>query len=294
MSYMAYTTNPHLPRVRRDAVNLVKYRGWSIRKVARYIGVAPSTVSRWCHHPLGTGWHKIPTQSSRPHSHPKALSREAVAAVFEYRRKYRRCAKVLHYLMEKDGYLVSLSSIERILRRNGLVNHSKWKKWHKYPPRPIPEKPGILVEIDTIHDGPHLDRLYVYTLIDVCSRWAYALPSLKMNTHNSLGFVKRAQLSSPFSFQTLQSDHGAEFSKWFTKRVNEKGLAHRHIHVRSPSENGHLERFNRTLQDECLSRFPRNLSRYRKEIPEYLEWYNNGRPHMGLEMQSPMEVLRSY
>ncbi len=294
MSYMAYTTNPHLPRVRRDAVNLVRYRGWGIRKVARYIGVSPSTVSRWSHHPLGTGWHKIPTQSSRPHSHPKALSAEVVEAVFEYRRKYRRCAKVLHYLMGKDGYIVSLSSIERILRRNGLVSHSKWKKWHKYPPRPRAEKPGILVEIDTIVDGPHLDRLYIYTLLDVFSRWAYALPSLKMNTHNSLGFVKRAQLSSPFSFQTLQSDHGAEFSKWFTKRVNEKGLAHRHIHVRSPSENGHLERFNRTLQDECLSRFPRSLKLYRKEIPEYLEWYNNGRPHMGLEMKSPTEVLRSY
>ena len=36
---MPYTTNPHLPRVRRDAVQLVKYRGWSMRKTARYFGV---------------------------------------------------------------------------------------------------------------------------------------------------------------------------------------------------------------------------------------------------------------
>ncbi len=292
--YMAYSKNPHLPKVRQDAVRLVRYRDWSIRKVARYIGVYPSTVSRWVKLDPTGGWHLIPTRSSRPHHHPRQLPVEMVSAILKYRIQYRRCAEVIHYLLAKDGYQVSLSSIKRVLRRCGLVNHSRWKKWHQYLPRPQPEKPGILVEIDSIVDGVPDDRLYVYTMLDVCSRWSYALPIERINTHRSLMFVKKAQKVSPFEFQTLQSDHGAEFSKWFTKRINEHGLAHRHSRVRTPSDNGHLERFNRTLQEECLNRVSRSLTAWKKEIPDYLRYYNNERPHMALNMKSPIEVLRSY
>jgi transposase InsO family protein len=103
---------------------------------------------------------------------------------------FRRGAEVLHYLLVRDGYAVSLSSVKRTLKRNGLVYPGKWKKWHQYPPRPVPEKPGILVEMDTIVDGPHTDRLYVYTLLDVCSRWAYAAPTDRITTHRSLWFVE--------------------------------------------------------------------------------------------------------
>ena len=175
-----------------------------------------------------------------------------------------------------------------------MVNHSKWKKWHQYPERPLADKPGILVQIDTIWEGIAKERLYVYTLIDVCSRWAHALPTERINTYRSLNFVKQAQEISPFPFNTLQSDHGSEFSKYFTKRINEYGLTHRHSRVRTPSDNGHLERFNRTLQEECLNRIPRNLNRWKKEIPQYLKWYNTKRPHLALAMKTPLEVMQSY
>lgn len=277
-----------------DAVRLVR-QGWSTRKVARYLGFDHSAIVRWMRRaPEDLRARVIPTLSSRPHHHPRELPIKLVDIILGYRRKYHRCAEVLHHLLIKDGYKVGLSSVKRTLKRNNLVYPSKWKKWHQYPVRPIPEKPGILVEIDTIWDGAPVSRLYVYTLLDVCSRWAYALPEIHINTHKSLGFVKGAQQAAPFGFQTMQSDHGSEFSKWFTKKLQERGLAHRHSRVRMPSDNGHLERFNRTIQDECLNRIPRNIRSYQKEIPEYIRYYNYERPHMALEMKSPIEVVRSY
>ena len=175
-----------------------------------------------------------------------------------------------------------------------MVNHSKWKKWHTYPERPLPEKPGLLVEVDTIHDGAHDDRLYIYTLEDVYSRWAFAWPCERISTHHSLHFVEEAQTTAPFLFRTLQSDHGPEFSKWFTKRIVERGIAHRHSRVRTPNDNAHLERFNRTIQDECLARCGRSLTSWRRAIPEYLAFYNGERPHLALDMRSPLEVVQSY
>jgi transposase InsO family protein len=290
---MAYTKNPNLPRVRMKTVLLVR-KGWNIRKVARHTGFSHGAIINWLKKAPPDGRMIIPTLSSRPYSHPKQLSKEKVQKIIDYRMRYRRCAEVIHHLLLRDGVNVSLSSVKRTLKRQGLTYPSKWKRWHSYPPRPLAEKPGILVQIDTIWEGTPNERLYLYTLLDVCSRWGYALPLKKINTHRSLSFIREVQKIAPFKFQTLQSDHGSEFSKWFTKRINEHGLAHRHSRVRTPSDNGHLERFNRTLQEECIYRVPRSLKSWRKEIPEYLHYYNTERPHMGLEMKTPLEVVRSY
>lgn len=292
---MPYTTNPHLPRLRLEAAKLVLDQGWSTRKVACHTGFNQSTIVRWVNYvKLNHVGHTIPTQSSRPHSHPRQLPHNIVDAIVDYRIRHRRCSEVIHYLLLKDGYTVSLSSVKRVIKRAGLIQHSKWKKWHRYEPRPLPEKPGILVEIDTIHDGPHTDRLYIYTMIDVCSRWACAYPLERISAQASWNFVKRIQSHIPFHLQLLQSDHGPEFSKHFKKQLKAHDIHHRHTHIRSPSENGHLERFNRTIQEECLQRIPKTLKAYRKAIPEYLHFYNTERPHMGINMQTPQEVMRSY
>lgn len=292
---MPYTQNPHLPRLRLEAARLVVNEGWSTREVARHTGFNQSTIVRWVQHlRLNHVGHTIPTQSSRPHSHPNQLSREMVERILEYRRTHRRCAQVLHYLLRRDGHDVSLASVKRVLQREGVTRYSKWKRWHRYEPRPLPEKPGVLVEIDTIHDGPTDDRIYIYTMLDVHSRWSYAETLKYISAKASWEFVQSAQEQLPFQLQLLQSDHGSEFSKHFKKQLLVHDILHRHIHVRSPTENGHLERFNRTIQEECLNRIPKTLKAYRKAIPEYLHFYNTERPHMGLNMQTPLEVMRRY
>lgn len=293
--YMPYRTNPHMSRIRLEAAKLVLDKGWSTRKVARHTGFNQSTIVRWVNYvKLNSVGHGIPTKSSRPHSHAKQLSSEMVNTIIAYRKKHRRCAEVLHYLLTQDGYKVSLSSVKRTLKREGLTRYSKWKKWHKYEERPKAEKPGILVQIDTIHDGPHNNRLYIYTMIDVCSRWAFAMPTERIGAEISWQFVQSAKKNLPFEIQLLQSDHGPEFSKHFKKQLVADNLSHRHTHIRSPKENGHLERFNRTIQEECLQRVPKTMKSYQKAISEYLDFYNTERPHMGIEMLTPQKVMQSY
>ena len=289
---MPYTTNQYIPGLRMKAAQLVIHEGWSTREVARYTGYNQSSIVRWVEVARNSNQLVIPTRSSRPHTHPYQLSQEVISHILSLRRERHQCAEILHYRLLSDGYRISLSSVKRVLQRHGLSRYSRWKKWHQYPPRPLAERPGILVEIDTIHDGPHDDRLYVYTMLDVYSRFAQALPTERINTKRSLTFVRTAAL--PFLVTTLQSDHGPEFSKWFTKMVAVDGVAHRHSRVRRPNDNAHLERFNRTIQEECLSRISRNLKSWQKEIPEYLRYYNTERPHMGLHFKTPAEVMQSY
>ena len=62
--HMAYTQNPCLPKVRGDAVELVR-RGWSTRKVARHCGFHQSTIVRWMAKARVRGYGSIPTQKRK-------------------------------------------------------------------------------------------------------------------------------------------------------------------------------------------------------------------------------------
>ncbi len=289
---MTYSTNPHLPRIRMDAVKLVR-AGWSYRKVARHTGFSIGSISAWVKKAESLGHNQlwIPTQSSRPLHHPKELPPAIVQAIVEERLKRNRCAEVVHESLKRRGVVVSLSTVKRTLdRENLLKKRSPWKRPHDATPRPIAENPGDLVEIDTIHILVP-SRFYVYTILDVCTRWAYAAVAERIRVRETLWFVRQAKEVSPFQFRMLQSDHGSEFSQGFTLNV---GTTHRHSRVRTPNDNAHLERFNRTLQEECLDRVPTSIFSYQKALDEYLPYYNNERMHMGLNFKTPNETFRSY
>lgn len=290
---MSYSKNPHLPKVRAEAVKMLR-AGHSSRQVARHFGYSHSAIIKWNRKvpPHFRQYRIIATRSSRPKSHPAALPDEIVRAILDLRAKTGRGADYIHHLLTtRQGLSVSLSSVKRTLKRHGLTRYSKWKKWHQYPPRPLPARPGDLVQVDTVHRHYGGLRLYVYTCLDVHSRWAYAAAVGRIGANRSSIFVRAAVREASFGFQTVQSDHGPEFSKWFTKKLTEAGIAHRHSRVRTPNDNAHLERFNRTIQEECITGLPPKVAVWNRELPGWLHHYNHERPHMGLNWQTPAEVL---
>lgn len=296
---MSYSNNPNLPKVRAEAVKMVR-SGGGVRAVARHFGFSPGTITKWCQKVELEGpltLRAIPTESPRPHHHPNELDEAIVERILKLREETGgRCAEFLHQLLLKEGVTISLSSVKRTLSRHGLTKYSKWKKWHQSTTRPTPESPGLLMETDTIHDGPSGKQIYLYTLIDVNSRWAYAEPAERIGAVPSGEFIERAQDVAPFKFSTIQSDHGAEFSKFFIKKLSEPKLAmdHRYTRIRKPNDNAHIERFNRTIQEECTLRITRDLKRWQEEVPKYIRYYNNERMHMGLDWKTPMEKLQEH
>ena len=293
---MAYSLNPNLPKVRREAVHLVKCEKWTIRKVAKHMGFNPSTVSRWCRHPLATGWSVIPTKSSKPRSHPVTLKKDVIESIIKKRIGRRRCGQHVYHELKREGVVVSLSSVQRTLDRLGLLKKkSPWKRPHDYTERPEVTHSGALVQVDTIHILlPNGEKLYIYTLIDLYSRWAYAEVTERISADLSVHFVERAQKVSPFKFDMIQTDHGSEFSTWFTHGLKTRRTLHRHSRVRQSNDNAHVERFNRTIQEECLDRTTNTFQNFKIEIPLYLKYYNTERIHMGINYQTPQEVLQRY
>jgi transposase InsO family protein len=195
-------------------------------------------------------------------------------------------------LKDERGIEVSLSSVKRTLDRRGLLRkRSPWKRLHRSVPRPEALNPGDLVQVDTIHLlRPDGTRVYIFTCLDVYSRWAYARAYTRSNTRNAIDFLKRAQAEALFTFHTIQSDNGPEFSTHFTERIPQR---HRHSRVRCPNDNAHLERFNRTLQTEVDLRWL-TVSEINHRLPVYLQWYNEERHHFGLNLETPLSTIKCF
>ncbi len=162
---MAYTRNPQLPKVRRDAVRMLR-SGYSTREVARHFGFSQKSISNWSRKARKIGDAPIETRSSRPKHSPKRISNEIRDKVSNKRKELGRSIEVIHFALKQEGVNVSLSSVYRILRDQYLLKRkSPWKKFHRTCLRPEALKPGDLVQIDTIHimTGKKT-RIYIYTL----------------------------------------------------------------------------------------------------------------------------------
>ena len=281
-----------MPRIRREAARLY-HRGWSARKVARHFGFHHTAVMKWVRISKKFGDHLIQTKSSRPKSHPKELSNDVVKKIVEKRLQHNRYAEALHKELENDGVHVSLSSVKRTLDRKCLTKKkSPWKRYHPHQERPYPLQAGVLIETDTIHRMiSEKKRLYVFTMIDVYSRWTYAKAYERMNSATAVKFIKEAQKHATFKFDMIQSDHGPEFSSWFVSRILKK---HRYTRIGKPNDNSHIERFNRTLQEECLDKLPNDVVVINCALKKYLRYYNHERVHGGINYLTPIQVVPRY
>lgn len=291
-----YTSNPNMPKVRMQAVRMLK-QGYSTRQVARHFGFSYSSVSRWAkryREEYLTLNNHLETRSSKPHHHPNELSQNIIDAIVDERLKHNRCAEVVSEGLKERGINVSLSSVKRTLKREGLIKEkSPWKRFRPHIPRPLALFPGALVQLDTIHFARGDDtRYYLYTLIDLYSRFAYAEYTEKFSQINSLKFILRAQRKAGFRFKVVQTDNGPEFGKWFSDQLKYKGMKLRHSRVRKPNDNAHIERFNRTIQEECSELWKEKGIEVR--ISNYLNYYNNERKHLGIKLKTPAQVLQRY
>jgi putative transposase len=90
----------------------------------------------------------------------------------------------------------------------------------------------------------------------------------------------------------LRSDNGLVFtSRAYTRLVRSYGLRQEFITPHCPQQNGMVERLIRTLKEQCIHRHrfetQQNASRV---IADWIQFYNNRRPHQALGMKTPAEA----
>lgn len=69
------------------------------------------------------------------------------------------------------------------------------------------------------------------------------------------------------------------------------GIKNVRTSFQAPNMNAYVERFMRTLKEDCLNHFLFfSESQLRKTLSEYIHFYNNFRPHQGIDLLSPEQL----
>ena len=160
-----------------------------------------------------------------------------------------------------------------------------------------PEYPGHLIALDTIEKFVDGTRRYVITFEDIYTRFAFAWATSSHASKAAEEFFELCVKVFPYScnFLWVLTDNGSEFKKHFSEKLKELHLTHYHTYPRTPKMNAHVERFNRTLDEEFL-RYHRGLLRddvrmFNEKLIDWLLWYNGERPHYALGQISPFRSM---
>lgn len=322
---MSYCTGKNIEIARGKAVKMLVLEKKPVGVVADRFGVHRSTIWRWYQKWKNTNSHiqftnavrrqylgispykyeickwKIESESSSP-KHPHTLAEDLVQLVLDIRDQIKRCAEVVwHYINKILCISISLSSVRRILKRHHRMVKPKYHRNREYKgiPRPKILSPGDLIEIDTIHlfNPISKQKRYIYTVVDLYSRMAYARVYKELKPIHSLNAILEAEQYFGFNFKMVQSDNGLEFARYFEARLETKGIKIRHTRLGRPNDNAHIERFNRTIQEECTGNYyleTEPLKSMDNKILSYIDFYNHKRIHLGIGYRTPAEMLHRF
>ena len=322
---MSYCTGKNIEIARGKAIKMLVVEKKPVGAVADRFGVHRSTIWRWYkkwkkinnhiefinpvrRQYLGISPYKyeickwrIESESSSP-KHPHMLGEDLVQLVLDVRDQIKRCAEVVwHHINKVLCISISLSSVRRILKCHHRMVKLKYHRNRQYKsiPRPKILNPGDLVEIDTIHlfNPISKQKRYMYTVIDLYTRMAYARVYEDLKPGHSIDAITEAEQYFGFKFKTVQSDNGLEFARYFETKLEAKGIKIRHTRLGRPNDNAHIERFNRTIQEECTGNYyleSEPLKKLDNKILNYIDFYNYKRIHLGLEYRTPAEMLHRF
>jgi transposase InsO family protein len=276
--------------------------------VARICPHSERSLKRWKKAYEKFGMVGLIPKSTAPKTSPKETSIRIKELVIEKRINTKHlCAKKIHWKLEKDGIIVPVSTIGKILKTEGLVKVYRTKKV-KYKHIKVERKPGELLEIDVKHvPGPVKGhKYYQYTAIDTASRWRHLEIFDTETTHHSVEFLKLVQAKFPYSIKAIKTDNHATFTNYYVgkrsdaqvhlvhaldKYCAEHNIIHYLIDKGKPTQNGKIERSHgedqRRFYDQETFTSVQDL---KHKIVMWNDFYNN-LEHCSLDGLTPNEVL---
>jgi putative transposase len=254
--------------------------------------VTPSTLLRWHRELVTRRWTYPPTGRRR------GLAPEIADLVVRMARENPRWG-YLRIVGEcrKLGIRISATSVRRILRR------------HRLGPAPRRSGPGwtaflraqatglLACDFFTV-ETVGLARLYVLFVVELDRRRVYLAG---ITAHPTGEWVTQAARNLVMGLgdevdrlRFLIRDRDAKFTAAFDTVFAAAGIQTVRIPPRAPQANAYAERWVRTVRTECLDwTLIWNRRHLHRVLVHYLEHYNTGRPHRGLDLQTPVPATHA-
>lgn len=268
--------------------------GQSADLIAPKVGKDRSTVFRWFAGIRIKGIRKFVRdyQKAKKGRRQKRKTDPVIKArVYAIREKYRNCCgeKIQYWLKKDYNVTISISTIYRILGEKYQLRPKYRPKNQKRGPVPAAEKPRQVLQYDTVDFG----GLFAFTSVDIFTREASVIIETGLEGRHGARALEKQMAYFKFA-ELIQRDGGGEFEKEWEQKAKHYCNRIRTSRPYRKNEQSYIESFNRTLRKECLG-----WATYRRKdqqlvqakVNQFLDFYNNQRPHLSLNLLAPTEYL---
>ena len=306
-------TDPHVQLRLRVLAHYHRF-GW--RSTCHAFEIGKSTLYRWQQTYLSSQKNaaSLKKHSTRPHTvrpmqvHPQVIAQIKLLRDLHYRLGKEKLKPLLDSWCLEQGYpVISVSTIGKVIHRHHLFFQRHHRAYHD-PGKPQRQKPvrqrvrysttpkqlGHL-QLDTVvkfHDG--LKR-YALSCMDTASKFSLTLVYPSLTSATALDTLMKFQLVYPIPIKSVQTDNGLEFQGVFEQYLTKHSVPHYFTYPRCPKINAHIERYNRTVQEEFLDpnldllfHYPH---KFHAKLLEYLLFFNTQRVHKGIRNLTPMDFV---
>ena len=282
-------------------VTSVVAQGLGVRATAKKYGVSPAWVSTLVARYRDEGPTAFEPRSKRPRSNPLATAPAVEDRIVELRKQLVDIgtdagADTIHTHLEREGLVApSLSTIQRILTRRGFVTPAPKKRPKSSYVRFAAELPNECWQSDMTHW--HLENgtpVEIVTFLDDHSRLVLSIrvfPTTSMDNVRRLFALTCALYGTPASVLT---DNGAIYNAGarggrtgFESDLITAGVLYKHSRPYHPQTCGKVERWHRTLKGFLAKRPARTLGELQTILEDVVAYYNDVRPHRGINRQTP-------
>jgi len=199
-----------------------------------------------------------------------------------------------------DVHTPAISTVHAVLDRHGLVKR-RTRRRNKAEGTTLsrPLQPNELWCADYKGEFMLADRRYCYplTITDFASRYLIACEALH-TTKETYAFAVFEAVFKEFGLpDAIRTDNGVPFaspnslfnlsklSVWWLRL----GIQIERIKPGHPQQNGRHERTHLTLKLEATKPAANNFLQQQAKFDDFIDCYNNERPHQALDMQCPVQ-----
>jgi putative transposase len=197
--------------------------------------------------------------------------------------------------------LPAISTVHAVLDRHGLVTRGRNRRYHAQGTTlSMPTQANDLWCADYKGEFMLADKRYCYplTITDFASRYLICCEALA-TTKAVYAFAVFERSFKDFGLPlAIRTDNGTPFasggsffgltklSVWWLRL----GIGLERIKPGNPQQNGRHERMHLTLKKEATKPAAKNFLQQQGKFDDFIEEYNNDRPHQALNMKYPGEL----
>ena len=262
-------------------------------------GVSREVLSRWWTRYQVDDLAGLQPRSRRPHASPTALSRHTQARMLALRGRRLSVARIAHQLDVGHG------TVQRYLEAQGVNQLPRPAR--ATPKRFEKRRPGELVHIDfkflpALRNARHD---FEFAAVDDFSREAVVWIATESTSAAATTFLEHVVATLPYPIEAVLTDNAFAFTMRhalhatrrtrFQEACTALGIAHHLLRPYAPQSNGKVERFFRTVNDECLHVRPLfTFAARSRAVDKFVWYYNHERPHFSLAGMTPVERRMLY